>query len=65
MKIFLEHCPSKCDRAFISMAMDTSCRPHKLLNLKIEDIRFKRSSDGLNNMPKLRLTVKQDKEPFR
>ncbi len=45
-EVFLEHCPSKRDRAFLSMAMDTSCRPHELLNLKIEDIQFKRSSDG-------------------
>ena len=45
-EVFLEHCPSKRDRAFLSMAMDTSCRPHELLNLKIEDIQFKRSSNG-------------------
>ena len=32
MKIFLKHCPSKRNRAFLSMAMDTSCRPHELLN---------------------------------
>jgi hypothetical protein len=28
------------------MAMDTSARPHELLNLRIEDLKFKTSSDG-------------------
>jgi integrase len=46
-EIFLKHCPSKRDRAFLSMAPDTSCRPHELLNLKIEDIQFRISTDGL------------------
>ena len=43
----LKHCPSKRDRAFLSMAFSTSlCRPHELLNLKIEDIQFRISTDG-------------------
>ena len=33
-EIFLKYCPSKRDRAFLSMAIDTSCRPSELLNLK-------------------------------
>jgi integrase len=45
-EVFLKHCPSKRDRAFLSMALDTSCRPHELLNLKIEDIQFRISTDG-------------------
>ncbi len=45
-EVFLKHCPSKRDRAFLSMALDTSCRPHELLNLKIEDIQFRISVDG-------------------
>ena len=45
-EVFLKHCPSKRDRAFLSMALDTSCRPHELLNLKIEDIQFRVSTDG-------------------
>jgi integrase len=28
------------------MAIDTSCRPHELLNLKIKDIVFKLTEDG-------------------
>jgi integrase len=45
-EVFLKYCPSKRDRAFFAMAMDTSARPHELLNLKIEDLKFKTSSDG-------------------
>jgi len=45
-EVFLKHCPSKRDRAFLSMVLDTSCRPHELLNLKIEDIQFKITTDG-------------------
>jgi integrase len=45
-EVFLKHYPSKRDRAFLSMALDTSCRPHELLNLRIEDIRFRISDDG-------------------
>jgi integrase len=46
-EIFLRYCPSKRDKAFHSMAMDTSARPHELLNLKIKDIHFKISSNGM------------------
>jgi len=45
-EVFLKYTPSKRDRAFFAMAMDTSARPHELLNLKIEDLKFKTSSDG-------------------
>ena len=45
-EVFLKYCPSKRDRAYLSMAIDTSCRPSELLNLRIEDIRFKSTSDG-------------------
>ncbi|MDP9290505.1 MAG: tyrosine-type recombinase/integrase [Thermoproteota archaeon] len=45
--IFLKYCPVKRDRAFHSMAIDTSARPHELLNLKIEDIVFKKASSGI------------------
>ncbi len=47
-EIFLRYCPSKRDKAFHSMAMDTSARPHELLNLKIKDIHFKISSNGMH-----------------
>ncbi|MDQ6722672.1 MAG: site-specific integrase [Thermoproteota archaeon] len=45
-EVFLKHCPSKRDRAFLSMALDTSSRPHELLNLRIDDIQFRISTDG-------------------
>ncbi len=45
-EIFLKYCPSKRDRAFLSMATDTSARPHELLSLKIEDIKFRSTNDG-------------------
>src|SRR5688572_17179819 len=46
-EVFLKYCPSKRDKAYLSMALDTSARPHELLNIKIEDVKFKTSADGL------------------
>lgn len=45
--IFLKFCPSKRDRAFHAMANDTSARPHELLNLRIKDIKFKVTANGI------------------
>ena len=45
--IFLKYCPYPRDRCYHAMACDTSVRPHELLNLKIKDIKFKISSDGI------------------
>ena len=44
--IFLKYCPLKRDKCFHAMAMDTSCRPHELLGLKIKDIEFNFTDDG-------------------
>ena len=46
-EIFLKYCPSKRDKAFHSMAIDTSCRPGELLGLRIIDIHFKVSTKGI------------------
>lgn len=46
-EVFLKYCPSKRDKAYHSMVIDTSCRPHELLGLKIKDIKFKLSSRGI------------------
>ena len=46
--IFLKYCPSKRDKAFHTMAMDTSARPSELLNLKIKDVHFKIASNGIH-----------------
>ncbi len=45
--LFLKYCPEKRDRCYHAMANDTSCRPHELLSLRIEDIKFKISSTGM------------------
>ena len=44
--IFLKYCHLARDRCYHSMAMDTSCRPHELLGLKIKDIEFSYTDDG-------------------
>lgn len=44
--VFLKYCPSKRDRCYHAMAIDTSARPHELLNLKISDVAFKKTDDG-------------------
>src|SRR5574339_567724 len=44
--IFLKYCPSKRDKAFHAMAIDTSGRPHELLNLKLKDITLKITDEG-------------------
>jgi integrase/uncharacterized C2H2 Zn-finger protein len=46
-EVFLKYCPSKRDKAFHSMAIDTSCRPGELLSLRIKDINFKVSTKGI------------------
>jgi integrase len=45
--IFLKHCPDPRDRCFHAMADDMSARPHEILNLRIEDIKFKIGDDGV------------------
>ena len=44
--IFLKYCPSKRDKCYHAMAIDTSCRPNELLNLKISEILFKMTESG-------------------
>jgi integrase len=46
-KIFLRYCPSVRDRCYHAMANDMSARPHEILNLKIKDIVFKVTDEGL------------------
>ena len=45
--LFLKYCNVPRDRCWHAMVHDTSARPHELLNLKIKDIIFKLSSDGI------------------
>ncbi|MGI8834994.1 MAG: hypothetical protein ACR2IS_20480 [Nitrososphaeraceae archaeon] len=44
--LFLKYCPLVRDRAFHSMARDTSARPDEILNLKLRDVLFKLGADG-------------------
>jgi integrase len=44
--IFLRYCPSKRDRCYHAMAIDTSARPHEILSLKIKDIKFCLTEEG-------------------
>jgi integrase len=45
--IFLKYCNVPRDRCWHAMANDTSARPHELLRLKIKDIIFKKSNNGI------------------
>ena len=44
--IFLKYCPDKRDQCYHAMAIDTSARPHELLNLQISDLRFNITEEG-------------------
>jgi integrase len=39
--IYLKYCKNKRDKCFHALVIETSCRPHEILNLKIKDIVFK------------------------
>jgi integrase len=45
--IFLKYCPDPRDRCYHAMAIDMSARPSEILNLKIKDITFKTTDDGI------------------
>jgi integrase len=45
--VFLRYCPSARDRCYHAMANDLSARPHEILNLKIKDIIFKSTDEGI------------------
>lgn len=44
--VFLKYCPDKRDRCYHAMAIDTSARPHELLNLQISDLKFNITEEG-------------------
>jgi integrase/recombinase XerD len=41
--LFLKYCPSKRDKAYHTIAKDSSCRPDEILKLRIRDVVFKTS----------------------
>ncbi|MDN5845348.1 MAG: site-specific integrase [Candidatus Nitrosocosmicus sp.] len=45
--LFLKYCPYKRDRCYHALASDMSARPHEILNLKVKDIIFKITEDGI------------------
>jgi integrase/recombinase XerD len=38
--LFLKYCPNKRDKAYHTIARDSSCRPSEILNLRIRDVVF-------------------------
>ena len=45
--IFLKYCPDTRDQCYHAIAIDTSARPHEILNVKICDIQFHLTEDGI------------------
>ena len=45
--MFLKYCPDKRDRCYHAMANDMSARPHEILGVKISDIKFNITDDGI------------------
>jgi len=39
--LFLRYCPSKRMKCYHTISRDTSCRPHEILKIRVEDIIFK------------------------
>lgn len=56
--VFLKYCPSKRDKAYLSMALDTSCRPSELLNLRLESLKFKSTLDGTKQYAEITINGK-------
>ncbi|HEY6534854.1 MAG TPA: site-specific integrase [Candidatus Nitrosocosmicus sp.] len=46
--IFLKYCPFKRDRCYHALANDMSTRPHEILNLKVKDIKFNITDEGIH-----------------
>jgi integrase len=46
--VFLKYCPFKRDRCYHALASDMSARPHEILNLKVKDIKFNITDDGIH-----------------
>jgi integrase len=46
--VFLKYCPYKRDRCYHALANDMSDRPHEIMNLKVKDIKFSVTDDGIH-----------------
>jgi len=46
--VFLKYCPYKRDKCYHSLANDMSARPSEILNLKVKDIKFNVTDEGIH-----------------
>ena len=46
--VFLKYCPYKRDRCYHALANDMSARPGEILNLKVKDIKFSVTDEGIH-----------------
>ncbi len=46
--VFLKYCPYKRDKCYHALANDMSARPHEILNLKVKDIKFNVTDEGIH-----------------
>jgi integrase/recombinase XerD len=58
MQGILKYCPPKRDKAYLAMAIITSCRPSELLNLSLESLKFKYTLDGTKQYAEITINGK-------
>lgn len=46
--VFLKYCPFKRDRCYHALVNDMSARPHEILNLRVRDIQFSNTDEGIH-----------------
>jgi integrase/recombinase XerD len=61
--LFLKYVSNKRDKCYHMMALDTSARPHEILNLKIKDVMFKLTPDGKRQYAEVLLNGKTGSRP--
>ncbi len=61
--LFLKYVSNKRDKCYHMMALDTSARPHEILNLKIKDVMFKLTPDSKRQYAEVLLNGKTGSRP--
>ena len=61
--LFLKYVSNKRDKCYHMVALDTSARPHEILNLKIKDVMFKLTPDGKRQYAEVLLNGKTGSRP--
>ena len=61
--LFLKYVSNKRDKCYHMVALDTSARPHEILNLKIKDVIFKLTPDGKRQYAEVLLNGKTGSRP--